>query len=76
MIIKSANEMINLAYRSGVQLTKSIEQDIVIYLSGDLGSGKTTFTKGLIRGLGFEELVKRMVSSDIENAKEEQGVSL
>jgi len=31
---------------------------------------------GWKREIGFKELVKRMVSSDIENAKEEQGVRL
>ncbi len=71
MIIKGANEMINLAYRSGVQLAKSIEQNIVIYLSGDLGSGKTTFTKGLIRGLGFEGLVTSPTFSIVETIETE-----
>ncbi len=71
MIIKGENEMINLAYRSGVQLTKSIEQNIVIYLSGDLGSGKTTFTKGLIRGLGFEGLVTSPTFSIVETIETE-----
>jgi tRNA threonylcarbamoyladenosine biosynthesis protein TsaE len=71
MIIKGENEMINLAYRSGVQLAKSIEQNIVIYLSGDLGSGKTTFTKGLIRGLGFEGLVTSPTFSIVETIETE-----
>lgn len=71
MIIKGENEMINLAYRSGVQLAKSIEQNIVIYLSGDLGSGKTTFTKGLIRGLGFDGLVTSPTFSIVERIETE-----
>ena len=71
MIIKGENEMINLAYRSGIQLAKSIEQNIVIYLSGDLGSGKTTFTKGLIRGLGFEGLVTSPTFSIVETIETE-----
>ena len=71
MIIKGENEMINLAYRLGVQLAKSIEQNIVIYLSGDLGSGKTTFTKGLIRGLGFEGLVTSPTFSIVETIETE-----
>lgn len=29
-----------------------------VYLSGELGAGKTTLTRGLLRGWGFEEKVK------------------
>ena len=71
MIIKGENEMINLAYKSGDQLAKSIEQNLVIYLSGDLGSGKTTFTKGLIRGLGFDGLVTSPTFSLVDRIETE-----
>jgi len=71
MIVKSENEMINLAYKSGHQLAKSSLQNLVIYLSGDLGSGKTTFSKGLIRGLGFDGLVTSPTFSLIERIETE-----
>ena len=71
MIVKSENEMINLAYKSGHQLAKSSVQNLVIYLSGDLGSGKTTFSKGLIRGLGFDGLVTSPTFSLIERIETE-----
>ena len=71
MIIRNENEMINLAYKSGDQLAKSVEQNLVIYLSGDLGSGKTTFTKGLVRGLGFDCLVTSPTFSLVERIETE-----
>ena len=39
-------------------LKKSLSRSIVIFLEGNLGAGKTTFTKGLMRGLGYKELVR------------------
>lgn len=33
------------------------KQDVLI-LSGDLGTGKTTFTKGLAKGLGIKQMIK------------------
>ncbi len=39
-------------------LKKNLSRSIIIFLEGNLGAGKTTFTKGLMRGLGYNELVK------------------
>ena len=49
----SAQETKQLAY----QLGRSIQQGILITLQGDLGSGKTTFTQGLAKGLDIEKTV-------------------
>ncbi|EKE15614.1 MAG: hypothetical protein ACD_11C00116G0001 [uncultured bacterium] len=38
----------------GKLLTKELSGGEVICLSGDLGAGKTTFTQGLLEGLGLE----------------------
>ncbi|WP_396954771.1 tRNA (adenosine(37)-N6)-threonylcarbamoyltransferase complex ATPase subunit type 1 TsaE [Neobacillus sp. YIM B06451] len=51
----SMEETVSLAKRLGGML----EPGDVITLEGDLGAGKTTFTKGLAQGLG----IKRMVNS-------------
>ncbi len=39
----------------GEKIGKLISSKLCIYLSGDLGTGKTTFTQGLAKGLGISE---------------------
>ena len=31
------------------------DSSIVIFLEGELGSGKTTFTKGILKGLNYDD---------------------
>lgn len=50
---KSEKETIELA----IKLAKYLEPGDVITLEGDLGTGKTTFTKGLGQGLGVEQMI-------------------
>lgn len=47
--IENEREMIGL----GSKLATHLKSPEVIYLYGDLGAGKTTLTKGILRGLGF-----------------------
>ena len=42
----------------GQQIGKLVMAGDVIVLSGDLGAGKTTFTKGLALGLDIDETIK------------------
>ncbi|MGT2888171.1 tRNA (adenosine(37)-N6)-threonylcarbamoyltransferase complex ATPase subunit type 1 TsaE [Streptococcus didelphis] len=51
---KNENELIDYGFRLGRLLQA---QDVLI-LSGDLGAGKTTLTKGIAKGLGISQMVK------------------
>lgn len=51
---QNENELIALGQRLG----KLIQAGQVLVLSGDLGAGKTTFTKGLAKGLEIEQMIK------------------
>ncbi|MHC5227147.1 tRNA (adenosine(37)-N6)-threonylcarbamoyltransferase complex ATPase subunit type 1 TsaE [Enterococcus sp. LJL99] len=42
----------------GLVIGKLVSAGDVIILSGDLGAGKTTFTKSLALGLGIEQMIK------------------
>ncbi len=42
----------------GNRLALVIEPGLYVALSGDLGSGKTTLTRGILRGLGYQGKVK------------------
>lgn len=50
----NADETITL----GKQLGELVEPGMVILLDGDLGAGKTTFTKGIAQALGIKRYVK------------------
>ncbi len=51
IISNSPNETLNAGYELG----QSLKGGEVILLNGDLGSGKTTFTKGIALGLEIEK---------------------
>ncbi len=58
MIVKktrSAQETELLGFEIG-EIVKNKER-VVFLLDGELGSGKTTFTKGLAKGIGVEKIV-------------------
>jgi len=49
----SANQTVNF----GKLFSKVLKEADVIVLEGDLGGGKTTFTKGVLAGLGYKKRV-------------------
>ncbi len=42
----------------GAELAQALAPGMVIYLVGDLGAGKTTLARGVLRGLGYMDKVK------------------
>lgn len=53
LVTNSANDTIEF----GKSVARAVEKGAVISLVGDLGAGKTTFTKGVARGLGIMDNV-------------------
>ncbi len=53
-LLESEQELIALASR----FAQNSNRDLVIFLRGDLGAGKTTFARGFLRGCGIEGIVK------------------
>lgn len=54
MYSQNENELMNIGERIG----KACKPDQVLVLSGDLGTGKTTLTKGLAKGLEIDQMIK------------------
>ncbi|MBQ4832715.1 tRNA (adenosine(37)-N6)-threonylcarbamoyltransferase complex ATPase subunit type 1 TsaE [Pseudoalteromonas sp. MMG010] len=48
----------NATVSMGNQLATIIDNGAVLYLHGDLGAGKTTFTRGVVQGFGHVGKVK------------------
>ena len=64
MNIKNINNLFHSSSKSdletqelGIEFSKFIKNGDVITLNGDLGSGKTTFVKGVLIGLGYRDEV-------------------
>ena len=66
MIIQSENEMMSTAGDLGKVMLDQVDENYVIFLEGDLGAGKTTFVKGFMKGMNFEEVVNSPTFSLIE----------
>ena len=59
------DEAATLAF--GASLASSLHAPLVIYLNGSLGAGKTTFARGLLKGLGYTGTVKSPTYAIVES---------
>ncbi|MFB3080305.1 MAG: tRNA (adenosine(37)-N6)-threonylcarbamoyltransferase complex ATPase subunit type 1 TsaE, partial [Nitrosomonadaceae bacterium] len=51
-----ANESTTLAL--GAEIATILRPGFIVFLKGNLGAGKTTFARGILRGMGYQGKVK------------------
>ena len=56
------------------QLARHAVAELIIYLQGPLGAGKTTFARGFLRGLGYKGVVKSPTYTLVEPYSFESGL--
>lgn len=62
-LIASSQEMEDL----GASLVKNLRAPAIVYLRGELGTGKTTLVRGALRALGHHGLVKSPTFTIVES---------
>lgn len=57
----------NTTYLFAEKVAKALPSKLIIFLQGDLGVGKTTFVRGLLKGLNFQDKVKSPTFTIVES---------
>ena len=60
--------------RLGARLGPLLPEGCIIYLEGDLGAGKTTLVRGMLRGLGYDGTVRSPTYTLLESYQTEKGL--
>ena len=58
IVTSNANETMLVGEKLASEILENeVDRSIIIFLEGELGAGKTTFTKGILKGLDYNEVV-------------------
>lgn len=80
MVIEMENKITTYSEKETIEIAQNLESEkfpnMVICLEGDLGSGKTVFTKGFAQALGIEETVTSPTFNIIKEYDGEEGYKL
>ncbi|MFT7684695.1 MAG: tRNA threonylcarbamoyladenosine biosynthesis protein TsaE [Candidatus Azotimanducaceae bacterium] len=66
MIVNATLKNEDATIKFASQLSSLLGRKTLIYLEGDLGAGKTTFSRGILRGFGYEGAVKSPTFTIVE----------
>lgn len=65
-LLKDESATLDLSARFAKLLAEKGSKHFIIYLSGDLGAGKTCFARGFLRGLEYKDRVKSPTFTVVE----------
>ena len=71
---KTISSSVEMTERLGEALGKTVASGDMITLDGDLGAGKTAFTRGLARGMGLRSRVTSPTFTIVNEYNDAQGV--